>query len=57
MKISNWKVEPLKVEKIQSGFFENERIFPKGSIQFDNALLMTHIKHEWHSVGNKNACL
>ena len=46
-----WKVKPLEVTHIQSSFFENQALFPKGSIQFDNALLMTNIKHEWHSVG------
>jgi len=45
-----WKVSPLHVNSVQSSFFENEAIFPKGSVKFDNALLMTQIKHEWHSV-------
>lgn len=53
----NWKVKPLKVASVQSSFFEDETIFPKGSVQFDNALLMTQIKHEWHSVGQKSHCL
>jgi hypothetical protein len=50
LKTFNWSVEPLQVKFIQSSFFENEKSFPKGSIKFDNALLMTQIKHEWHSV-------
>jgi hypothetical protein len=45
-----WKVSPLQVNSVRSSFFENERIFPKGSVEFDNALLMTGIKHEWQSV-------
>ncbi|MGG9963692.1 DUF2071 domain-containing protein [Ferruginibacter sp. SUN106] len=49
----NWKVKPLAVSNVQSGFFENETIFPKGSVKFDNALLMTRLEHEWHTVGNK----
>ena len=36
-------------------FFEDENLFPKGSVTFDNALLMTHIEHEWHSVEDKFA--
>jgi hypothetical protein len=56
LKTFNWKVEPLNVTDLHSSFFENENIFPKGSVQFDNALLMTEIKHEWHSVGQKNHC-
>ncbi len=34
-------------------FFDNENDFPKGSVQFDNALLMTNVEHEWHSVEDK----
>ena len=57
LKTFNWKVEPLNVTAVQSSFFENEGLFPKGSVKFDNALLMTQVKHEWHSVGQKNHCL
>lgn len=57
LKTFNWKVEPLNITSINSSFFENERLFPKGSIKFDNALLMTQIKHEWYSVEQKNHCL
>ena len=45
-----WKVSPLHVNSVQSSFFADEAIFPKGSVKFDNALLMKQIKHEWHSV-------
>jgi len=54
LKTYNWKVEPLTVSKIQSSFFEDETVFPKGSIHFDNALLMTKVEHEWHSVKQKS---
>ena len=43
----SWKVSLLEVESVQSSFFENETIFPKGSVKFDNALLMKNIEHEW----------
>jgi hypothetical protein len=52
----NWKVEPLDVSSVHSSFFENEEIFPENSVQFDNALLMTKIEHEWHSVKQKDNC-
>jgi hypothetical protein len=52
-----WKVKPLEVSHVQSSFFEDETLFPKGSVTFDNALLMTKIKHEWHSITNKEKCL
>ena len=54
LKAFNWKVTPLQVQDVHSSFFENKNIFPDGSIQFDNALLMREIKHEWHSVGQKS---
>jgi len=57
LKTYKWKVEPLNVTSVQSSFFEDESNFPKGSVLFDNALLMTEIKHEWHSVRQKSHCL
>ncbi len=47
LRTQNWKVSLLEVKSVQSSFFEDENIFPKGTIQFDNALLMKNIKHEW----------
>ena len=45
-----WEVKPLEVINIKSSFFENKNIFPEGTIQFDNALLMENIEHEWKSL-------
>lgn len=42
-----WEVSPLTVTQVRSSFFENELVFPKGSVKFDNALLMRSIEHEW----------
>lgn len=47
LKAYNWEVSLLEVENVQSSFFEDETIFPKGSVKFDNALLMKNIEHEW----------
>jgi|SRR6185437_4941061 len=52
LKTLTWHVEPLDVEEVKSTFFENELTFPKGSIVFDNALLMKNIKHKWDSYDN-----
>lgn len=49
LRTHHWKVTPLEVSHIQSSFFENEILFPKGSVKFDHALLMTDIQHEWHA--------
>jgi uncharacterized protein YqjF (DUF2071 family) len=48
-----WQVRPLEVTNVHSSFYENETIFPKGTIRFDNALLMTGVEHEWRSLGDK----
>lgn len=50
LKTYRWKVTPLKVSEVRSSFFENEDIFPSGSVIFDNALLMKNIAHEWKSL-------
>ena len=44
---TGWHVEPLDVLTVKSSFFDDEKIFPKGSIEFDCALLMRNIPHEW----------
>lgn len=53
LKTYKWQVQPLEVMKVHSSFFENESIFPKGSVQFDNALIMKGIEHEWKSLASK----
>jgi len=49
LRTKNWQVAPLTVLNVTSSFFENEAIFPKGTLAFDNALLMKNIDHEWRS--------
>ena len=46
-----WRVEPLIVEHIESSFFHNATLFPPGAAEFDSALLMRGIQHEWHGRG------
>ncbi|WP_445722848.1 DUF2071 domain-containing protein [Flavobacterium sp.] len=53
LKAYKWEVSPLEVSNVTSSFFENEEIFPKGSITFDNALLMKNIEHEWECEKDK----
>lgn len=50
LKTYEWKVKPLTVSEVKSSFFEDETIFPKGTVKFDNALLMKNIEHEWKSL-------
>jgi len=47
----DWHVEPLVIERVESSFFDNKSIFPPGSVEFDSALLMRGIQHEWHARG------
>lgn len=44
-----WQAQPLNVEQVASSFFGNREAFPAGSVQFDSALLMRGIPHEWHA--------
>ena len=50
LEVYNWKVSLLNVTEVQSSFFNDESIFPNGSVVFDNALLMKNIEHEWVSL-------
>ena len=48
LKTLDWDVSALAVESIRSAYFDDRSIFPEGSIEFDHALLMRDIDHEWH---------
>lgn len=54
LRVPCWTVEPLAVESVHSSYFEDESIFPRGSITFDSALLMRGVEHEWH--GQPDLC-
>jgi hypothetical protein len=45
----NWKIEPLAVKRVESSFFEDREVFPSGTTEFDGALLMRGIDHEWYA--------
>ncbi len=47
----DWRVRPLAVERVESSFFGDRALFPPGSVEFDCALLMRGIEHEWHGRG------
>jgi hypothetical protein len=50
-----WQVRPLAVAEVRSSFFDDPGRFPAGSIEFDSALVMRGIEHEWRSLGNIKA--
>lgn len=49
LKVTDWKVAPLVMNRIESSFYDDPSVFPEGSIHFDHGLLMRDIPHEWHS--------
>jgi hypothetical protein len=48
LRCENWRVEPLEIDRVGSSYFEDETMFPPGSVEFDCALLMRGVHHEWH---------
>jgi len=54
LRCRTWHMEPLIVQDVRSSLFDDREIFPHGTIQFDNALLMRGIEHEWH--GRDDLC-
>jgi Uncharacterized conserved protein (COG2071) len=48
LKCQSWQVEPIELDEVHSSYFDNESLFPRGSIEFDCALLMRGLEHEWH---------
>ncbi|HEX5719364.1 MAG TPA: DUF2071 domain-containing protein [Thermoanaerobaculia bacterium] len=49
LKTHSWTVTPLAIEEACSSYFSDEALFPPGSVEFDCALLMRNIAHEWHA--------
>jgi uncharacterized protein YqjF (DUF2071 family) len=47
-----WRVEALEVEEVYSSYFADTSKFPKGSAEFDHALIMKNIAHEWHTASD-----
>jgi hypothetical protein len=52
LQTKEWRVEPLEVEQVYSSYFADETKFPKGSAEFDHALIMRNIAHEWHTASD-----
>lgn len=49
LRTKTWHVEALEIEEVYSSYFEDTSVFPEGSTEFDCALLMRGIEHEWHA--------
>ncbi len=50
LQVDDWRVSPLTVHQLRSAFFDDPARFPPGTIQFDHALLMRDVPHEWHTL-------
>ena len=50
----NWCVESMDIDKIQSSYFDDVSRFPIGAVEFDCALMMRGIVHEWR--GRPDLC-
>jgi hypothetical protein len=50
LKTREWRVEPLAVDKVFSSYFSDETKFPRHSVEFDHALIMRNMAHEWQTV-------
>lgn len=46
----HWNVNLFEAQTVQSSFFEDEKKFPKGTLQYDHTLIMRHIPHYWEKV-------
>jgi hypothetical protein len=44
----DWKVSPINVETVSANFFQTGTRFPADSVEFDCALWMRSVPHEWH---------
>ncbi len=49
LQIKDWKVSAFELNNVYSSFFSDETKFPKGSVEFDHALYMHDVPHEWQS--------
>lgn len=50
LKTKEWRVEPLTVQQVYSSYFLDETKFPKQSVEFDHALIMRNVAHEWQTI-------
>jgi Uncharacterized conserved protein (COG2071) len=49
LRTREWRIEPLQVEEVRSSYFADTARFPPGSVEFDCALAMRNLAHEWRS--------
>lgn len=50
LRTEQWSVVPFEVSEVRSTFFESREHFPAGAAEFDCALLMRDVPHEWRAL-------
>jgi hypothetical protein len=48
----SWRVQALEISEVYSSYFADRARFPDGSVDFDHALIMRDIPHEWHQAAD-----
>jgi len=48
LETQDWEVKAFAIEQVYSSYFADESVFPAGSVEFDHALFMEDIPHEWN---------
>ena len=43
-----WHVQAFNITTARSSYFSDRTRFPAGTVEFDHALVMGNILHEWH---------
>jgi len=49
LRTRDWRVEALQIDEVHSSYFSDTTRFPRGSVEFDCALMMRNLTHEWHN--------
>src|SRR5207302_3024274 len=49
LRTKHWSVTPFDINRVESSFFSNSNLFPRGSTSFDCALMMRDMEHCWSS--------
>jgi hypothetical protein len=48
LRCRTWQAAPLEVVAARSSWYDDESMFPPGSIELDSGLHMCQVEHEWH---------
>jgi uncharacterized protein YqjF (DUF2071 family) len=49
LQTKEWTLQPLDITRVYSSYFSDHTKFPEGAIEFDHALIMRNLEHEWHN--------